>query len=46
MVAGDFEEIYGVQEDPNRDEANQWDAVLTCFFIDTVRSTQSSPIPL
>lgn len=33
---GDFEEIYGLE---NQDESHegQWDAVLTCFFIDTVR---------
>lgn len=36
MVAGDFEEIYGAQEDPEKDDTEQWDAVLTCFFIDTV----------
>jgi len=36
MVAGDFEEIFGVHEDPEKDEREQWDAVLTCFFIDTV----------
>jgi hypothetical protein len=36
MVAGDFEEIFGAKEDPEKDEIEQWDAVLTCFFIDTV----------
>ncbi|KAI0705395.1 N2227-domain-containing protein [Earliella scabrosa] len=39
LVAGDFEEIYG-GEDANADEpsAGQWDAVLTCFFIDTAKN--------
>jgi carnosine N-methyltransferase len=32
-VAGDFEEVYGA---PGNEHAGQWDAVLTCFFIDTV----------
>ncbi|KAJ7433308.1 hypothetical protein B0H11DRAFT_1939638 [Mycena galericulata] len=37
-VAGDFEDIYGAEHRPDSDEpqAGQWDAVLTCFFIDTV----------
>lgn len=35
---GDFEEIYGaVDTDASEPHAGQWDAVLTCFFIDTVR---------
>jgi len=29
---GDFEEVFGVPE-----QAEEWDAILTCFFIDTVR---------
>jgi carnosine N-methyltransferase len=33
---GDFEEIYGTQNDANEPQSGQWDAVLTCFFIDTV----------
>lgn len=36
---GDFEEIYGAEEgDCNSQEpqSGQWDAVMTCFFIDTV----------
>jgi carnosine N-methyltransferase len=40
LVAGDFEEVYGQQDveaDPNEPSAGLWDAVLTCFFIDTVR---------
>lgn len=38
MGVGDFEEIYGVEEEDNGNEPHvgQWDAVLTCFFIDTV----------
>ncbi len=35
-ILGDFEELFGVKEDPDEDETGQWDAVLTCFFIDTV----------
>ncbi|KAF8607126.1 N2227-domain-containing protein [Ceratobasidium sp. AG-I] len=44
LVAGDFEEIYGVESDPNANEgdpepqAGEWDAVLTCFFIDTAKN--------
>jgi carnosine N-methyltransferase len=30
MAAGNFMEIYG-----NAQNAGQWDAVITCFFIDT-----------
>lgn len=36
---GDFEEIYGAEEKEDSDhepQAGKWDAVLTCFFIDTV----------
>ncbi|KAF4612945.1 hypothetical protein D9613_010831 [Agrocybe pediades] len=33
LVAGDFEEIFG---SPEQEEA--WDAVLTCFFIDTAKN--------
>ncbi|TBU63507.1 N2227-domain-containing protein [Dichomitus squalens] len=40
LVAGDFEEIYGGSD--NLDEGDpsigQWDAVLTCFFIDTAKN--------
>ena len=39
LIAGDFEEVYGQQdgnEDPDEPSAGVWDAVLTCFFIDTV----------
>lgn len=37
---GDFEEIYGAEGDADTSEpqAGQWDAVLTCFFIDTASS--------
>ncbi|KAB5592962.1 hypothetical protein CTheo_3597 [Ceratobasidium theobromae] len=45
LIAGDFEEIYGVEPDPNADpdsepepHAGEWDAVLTCFFIDTAKN--------
>lgn len=35
---GDFEEIYGAESlDESEPQAGQWDAILTCFFIDTVR---------
>ncbi|KAL1757419.1 N2227-like protein-domain-containing protein [Schizophyllum commune] len=38
-VAGDFEEIYGATElDPSEPHHGQWDAVLTCFFIDTAKN--------
>jgi len=36
LVAGDFEEIYGGEADPDEPQSGSWDAVLTCFFIDTV----------
>lgn len=32
LVAGEFLEVYG-----NEDEKHQWDAVVTCFYLDTVR---------
>lgn|SRR6266850_3368012 len=41
LVAGDFEEVYGQQDgepDANEPSAGQWDAILTCFFIDTVNA--------
>ncbi|KIJ28313.1 hypothetical protein M422DRAFT_270459, partial [Sphaerobolus stellatus SS14] len=41
LVAGDFEEIYGAQEDDPRGHESQvgrWNAVLTCFFIDTAKN--------
>lgn len=44
LVAGDFEEVYGQQDgEPDADEpsAGQWDAILTCFFIDTVNAAFS-----
>ncbi|CAE7157914.1 unnamed protein product [Rhizoctonia solani] len=48
LVAGDFEEIYGVDPDPDSDpsgetepHAGEWDAVLTCFFIDTAKNIVS-----
>lgn len=36
--AGDFEEIYGGEPVPGEPEAGIWDAVLTCFFIDTAKN--------
>ncbi|KAH7337433.1 N2227-domain-containing protein [Rhizoctonia solani] len=48
LVAGDFEEIYGVEPDSDSDpsagpepHAGEWDAVLTCFFIDTAKNIVS-----
>ncbi|KAJ8593712.1 N2227-domain-containing protein [Rhizopogon salebrosus TDB-379] len=40
LVAGDFEEIYGTEyeEGDLEPQAGQWDAVLTCFFIDTAKN--------
>ncbi|CAE6410787.1 unnamed protein product, partial [Rhizoctonia solani] len=48
LVAGDFEEIYGVEPDSDSNtsgepepHAGEWDAVLTCFFIDTAKNIVS-----
>jgi carnosine N-methyltransferase len=41
LVAGDFEEVYGQQDgepDASEPSAGQWDAILTCFFVDTVNA--------
>ncbi|KAL4248632.1 Carnosine N-methyltransferase [Abortiporus biennis] len=39
LVAGDFEEIYGtLDHDEDEPQAGEWDAVLTCFFIDTAKN--------
>ncbi|TYJ52025.1 hypothetical protein B9479_007378 [Cryptococcus floricola] len=50
LVAGDFEEIYGQpsssfdredggdKEDEKEDQTGQWDAIVTCFFIDCSRN--------
>ncbi|KAI6020445.1 hypothetical protein PISMIDRAFT_498583 [Pisolithus microcarpus 441] len=39
LVAGDFEEIYGAEyTDENEPQAGKWDAILTCFFIDTAKN--------
>lgn len=36
-LAGDFEEVYGAEDhDEGEPQAGQWDAIVTCFFIDTV----------
>lgn len=41
LVAGDFEEIYGGEAEAGgageQKQKGQWSAVVTCFFIDTVR---------
>lgn len=42
IATGDFEEVYGVDEGDDSEhepQLGQWDAVLTCFFIDTVKSS-------
>jgi hypothetical protein len=39
LYQGDFEEIYGAEEGDEsgqEPQSGQWDAILTCFFIDTV----------
>lgn len=40
LLTGDFEEIYGETEELELEDgapsAGHWDAVVTCFFIDTV----------
>ncbi|KAH8112811.1 N2227-domain-containing protein [Phellopilus nigrolimitatus] len=38
LVAGDFEEVYGSENDDSEPQAGQWDAILTCFFIDTAKN--------
>ncbi|KAG6331016.1 hypothetical protein ID866_8071 [Astraeus odoratus] len=39
LVAGDFEEIYGAEHtDENEPQAGKWDAIMTCFFIDTAKN--------
>jgi len=40
LVAGDFEEIYGTldEDDEREPQQGKWDAVLTCFFIDTAKN--------
>ncbi|KAK7678716.1 hypothetical protein QCA50_018298 [Cerrena zonata] len=39
LVAGDFEEIYGAEEHEEGDpQAGEWDAIMTCFFIDTAKN--------
>ncbi|KAF6745474.1 N2227-domain-containing protein [Ephemerocybe angulata] len=42
LVAGDFEEIYGSDDhDPDEPQYGQWDAIMTCFFIDTAKNIVS-----
>lgn len=43
IVAGDFEEIYGSETQPDEPQSGQWDAIMTCFFIDTVRNLRFHP---
>ncbi|KZT00712.1 N2227-domain-containing protein [Laetiporus sulphureus 93-53] len=38
LVAGDFEEVYGTGRDDKEPQSGQWDAVMTCFFIDTAKN--------
>jgi len=38
LVAGDFEEIYGSETHPDEPQSGQWDAIMTCFFIDTAKN--------
>lgn len=38
---GDFEEIYGGPDEDN-EHIGQWDAIVTCFFIDTVSPSPHS----
>ncbi|KDQ56529.1 hypothetical protein JAAARDRAFT_194531 [Jaapia argillacea MUCL 33604] len=40
LVAGDFEEIYGAEDEDDELEphSGQWDAIMTCFFIDTAKN--------
>ncbi|TFK28276.1 N2227-domain-containing protein [Coprinopsis marcescibilis] len=38
LVAGDFEEIYGTKSDPDEPQSGQWNAILTCFFLDTAKN--------
>ncbi|XP_006455080.1 hypothetical protein AGABI2DRAFT_121027 [Agaricus bisporus var. bisporus H97] len=38
LVAGDFEEVYGGESGPEEPQHGLWDAILTCFFIDTAKN--------
>jgi carnosine N-methyltransferase len=38
---GDFEEVYGSESHPGEPQAGEWDAIMTCFFIDTVRNSSN-----
>jgi carnosine N-methyltransferase len=44
LVAGDFEEIYGSEHNNGEPQAGQWDAIMTCFFIDTVSISMINPV--
>ncbi|KAF7304952.1 N2227 domain-containing protein [Mycena kentingensis (nom. inval.)] len=37
-VMGDFEEVYNGDADPDEPHVGLWDAILTCFFIDTAKN--------
>ena len=44
---GDFEDIYGPDEyDGDEPQAGLWDAIVTCFFIDTVNSFHRPACPV
>ena len=36
QTTGDFEEVYGSESQPGEPQSGEWDAIMTCFFIDTV----------
>ncbi|KAL5478532.1 hypothetical protein ACEPAI_2716 [Sanghuangporus weigelae] len=39
LVAGDFEEVYGTDDhDEDEPQTGQWNAIMTCFFIDTAKN--------
>lgn len=41
LVAGDFEEIYGQDDSEDEVHSGQFNAILTCFFIDTAKNPLS-----
>lgn len=38
MVAGDFMQVYGDEQDQQANLEDTWDAIVTCFFLDTARN--------
>ncbi|KZV96043.1 N2227-domain-containing protein [Exidia glandulosa HHB12029] len=38
LVAGDFEEVYGDESAESEPQHGPWDAILTCFFLDTAKN--------